>query len=650
MAWRARTTPARPARTSVPYIYGDIRTIAWGRYEKAGYCGAMIYLGGAFPAEWRDNFFFHDVHMNKLRCETFTRKGSGYRSTRKTDFIDSPDAWFRGLSPQYGPDGGVFISDWYDKVPCHQQRAFTDRSNGRLYKIVNDAVKPLKLDLATSGDAELVAMQLHPNDWYVRHARRLLQERGAKPETTAALEKILFENPDDTRQLRALWALHGQEALSEAALLRAMAADSEFVRGWTVTCACEQGQPAEAVLARMVEMAAKDESPSVRLRISSAAQKLPPERRWDLLSALAAHAEDDEDHNLPLMNWYAAEPAVAADPVRGVALLKGKRQGALLEYVPRRVTALAVEGSDKAAAAMAALAGFLAESDSTVKADVTRGMLAGAKGQKRLPEPAGWPEAYAKLHGDADEGVRQQARELALIFGSAAALDELRAVLANKAAVPEARREALAALLVQRDAATLDPLLKLAAEPGPLCGDALMALGSYDDPRIPPLLLGAYAKLSPREKSAALGTLVARLSGIEVLIAAFDGKKIPLKDLTAPLARIIQAAKREDFDSWLAKNWGTLQPTTVELQAEITRYRKFLGEDAMLRADAKNGRAIFERTCAACHTIFGAGGKIGPELPGNFRISTTCCRTSWIRMRSSAATTNRPSSPPRTGS
>ncbi len=60
-----------------PHFYELIQTIAWGRYEKAAYCGAMIYLGGAFPAEWRDKFFLHDIHMNKLRCEQFIREGSG---------------------------------------------------------------------------------------------------------------------------------------------------------------------------------------------------------------------------------------------------------------------------------------------------------------------------------------------------------------------------------------------------------------------------------------------------------------------------------------------------------------------------------------------------------------------------------------------
>ncbi|WP_367872194.1 PVC-type heme-binding CxxCH protein [Luteolibacter sp. Populi] len=601
-----------------PYIYDDIRTIAWGRYEKAGYCGAMVYLGDAFPAEWRDNFFFHDVHMNKLRCETFSREGSGYRSTRKTNFIDSPDAWFRGLSPQYGPDGGVFISDWYDKVPCHQQRAFTDRSNGRLYKIVNDAVKPRALDLAKASDAELVAMQLHPNDWFVRHARRLLQERGAKPETTAALEKILLENPDDTRQLRALWALHSQGALSEATALKALSQPSEFVRGWTITCITEQGRPSDAVLARMTELATTDPSPSVRLRLSSAAQKLPPGDRWPFLDALARHAGDDTDHNLPLMNWYAAEASVAVDPLRGVDLLKASRQGPLCEFIPRRIVAVAIADEAKAAPAMAALATYLGEAGPAARGDILRGMLDGAKGRKRLPEPATWPAVYAKLRADTDEGIRQQARALSLIFGSSAALGELRAVLANSKAVPEARREALEALLVQRDLASLEALVKLAVEAGPLRLDALRALASYDDPRISGLLLDGYARCSAKEKSAALSTLVARPAGIEALIAAIDSKRIPAKDLTAPLARLIQAAKREDFDTWLAKNFGSLQPSNAARQEEIARYRKFLGEDAIRRANAMNGRAIFERTCAACHTLFGAGGKIGPELPGSF--------------------------------
>jgi putative membrane-bound dehydrogenase-like protein len=334
---------ARYQRQAGPHVdantYDDIKTIAWGRYEKAGYCGMMVYLGGLFPPEYRDTLFFHDIHMNKQRNERAVRTGSGYKSERIGDFIDSGDKWFRGLSPQYGPDGSVFINDWYDKVPCHQQREFTDRSNGRIYKVTTDTVKPVNVNLATATDAELVNYQLHPNDWYVRHARRLIQERGLKAEGTAALEKILFENPDDTRQLRALWALHSGGGLSEATALKALKAPSEYVRGWAITLLCENGKPSEAVLAEMTRLAKSDPAPLVRLRIASALQRVPIAQRWPALMELASNAQDAADQNLPLMIWYAAEPAVAADPAKAAELLAVAKLPKLQEYIARRISA-----------------------------------------------------------------------------------------------------------------------------------------------------------------------------------------------------------------------------------------------------------------------------------------------------------------------
>ncbi len=317
--------------------YDDIKTIAWGRYEKAGYAGMMVYLGGLFPPEWRDTLFFHDIHMNKQRNERVVRSGSGYKSERNGDFMDSGDKWFRGLSPQYGPDGSVFVNDWYDKVPCHQQREFTDRTNGRIYKVTTDNVKPVNVDLSKASEAELVQYQLHANDWYVRHARRILQERGLTKEGTAALEKILFENKDDTRQLRALWALHCGGTLSEATARRALKAESEFVRGWAITLLCEGSKPSAAALAEFARLAKDDKSPHVRLRIASAAQRIPIADRWPILTALASHAEDAGDQNLPLMLWYAAEPAVAADTAKAAELLASCQIPKVQEFITRRI-------------------------------------------------------------------------------------------------------------------------------------------------------------------------------------------------------------------------------------------------------------------------------------------------------------------------
>ena len=319
------------------HTYDDLKAIADFEYEKRAYCGAMVYLGGQWPAEWRNTFFFHDIHMNKLRNEKLVRAGSGMKALRNVDFVVSSDPWYRGLSPQYGPDGSVFVNDWYDKVPCHQQRDFTDRSNGRIYKIVYEGVKPVSVDLAKASDAELVQYQLNANDWYVRRARRLLAERGPKPEVRAGLEKILRENADETRQLRALWALHGVGGIGEALALEALKNRSEYVRSWVIQLTCEDGAPSPALLAEFQRLAKEDPSPVVRLYLTSALRRIEIPKRWPILEALALHAEDAGDHNLPVMLWYAAEPAVAADLTKGAALLATCRIPKVQEFIARRI-------------------------------------------------------------------------------------------------------------------------------------------------------------------------------------------------------------------------------------------------------------------------------------------------------------------------
>lgn len=328
------------------FTYDDIKTIADFEYEKRAYCGAMFYLGGTWPAEYRNTFFFNDIHMSKMRNEKLTRVGSGLKSTRNMDFLVPNDPWYRGLSPQYGPDGSVFVNDWYDKVPCHQQRDYTDRSNGRIYKILYGDVPAVQVDMQKKSDAELVQDQLNANDWYVRHARRILQERGPKPEVQAALGKILRENPDETRQLRALWALHGVSGLTEAIALEMLKSPHEFLRAWTIQLTCEDGTPSAPLLEEFARLAKDDPSPVVRLYLASAAQRIDIAKRWPILTALAAHAEDANDHNLPLMLWYAAEPAVGADIAKGAELLANCRIAKVQEFISRRIAAAATANAN----------------------------------------------------------------------------------------------------------------------------------------------------------------------------------------------------------------------------------------------------------------------------------------------------------------
>jgi putative heme-binding domain-containing protein len=252
------------------------------------------------------------------------------------------------------------------------------------------------------------------------------------------------------------------------------------------------------------------------------------------------------------------------------------------------------------------------------QASILKGMRDSLQGRRGLTAPAGWPELYAKLKDSPDEQVRSHAQALAVIFGGSAVLDEMRARLLDAKAPAEARRQALESLVAQRDPGALDALLKLAADPGPLREPALRGLTSYDDARVAPVLTGAFPTLGSDERRAALQALLARPSNAKALVAAIESGRIPKTELTAPIARQIQGLKNAELDAWLAKNFGAVSAPSEDKQKLIAKYKQFTTPELILRADAAHGRALFAQTCAVCHTLFGAGNKIGPELPGAF--------------------------------
>ncbi len=252
------------------------------------------------------------------------------------------------------------------------------------------------------------------------------------------------------------------------------------------------------------------------------------------------------------------------------------------------------------------------------QASILKGMRDSLQGQRGIAEPKGWTEVYAKLKDSPDANVREHAQALAVIFGGSGALDEMRKKLADANAPLDARKQALDALVAQRDAASLDALLALVAQPGPLREPALRGLTGYDDPRVAQAAADAFSKLDTAEKRAAMQAMLARPNGAKVFTSAIESGKIPKAELTAPVARQIQGLKDATLDAWLAKNFGAVNAPNEDKQKLIAKYREFVTTDLVLRADAQHGRALFAQTCAACHTLFGTGGKIGPELPGSF--------------------------------
>ena len=157
-------------------------------------------------------------------------------------------------------------------------------------------------------------------------------------EVAPRLRKMLDEQKDVPRRLRALWALHGIGALDEKQLRRLLDDQTAEVRVWAIRLLMEDR--GRAVADRLTEMAKKEKSAAVRLALASALQRMVLKDRWELVEALASHGEDAMDANLPLMMWYAVEPLVAADPDRATGLLLKVRVPLLRQYIARRIAAM----------------------------------------------------------------------------------------------------------------------------------------------------------------------------------------------------------------------------------------------------------------------------------------------------------------------
>ena len=615
-----------------PYTYDDIKTIADhrhyvggsphggnGRSDSAGgghaHAGALIYLGGAWPAEYRGSIFMNNIHGARLNRDTLKPTGSGSVGSHAPDFLLTNDRWSQIISLKSGPDGNVYMIDWYDKNQCHDNNVVAhDRTNGRIFKVSYGASKPIPGDQRTRSGPELIALLTQPNEWLVRHALRILSERGPDPELREALAGLAASQANAAGSLRGLWALHETGNLDEAAILGGLAHTNPHVRAWAIRLAVEDRAPSTATLARFAAMAKTDPSPVVRLALASALQRVALKDRWDILEGLSRHAEDAADPNLPLMIWYAAEPLAELDAGRALGLALASPLPKLPDFMVRRVSAIGSPG----AIALLVEVGLIRAPSPARRLLVLRGINEALKGRRQVPMPPSWPEAFAGLIRDADPEVRSQATALAVTFGDPKALEALRGVLANASADRALRVEALESLL-KAHAPDLSPALRRLLSDPAVRAAALRGLAAYDDPETPGTILQAYSSLSPAERRDALNTLASRADFARKLLAAVAAKTVPAADLTADLVRQMRNLKSRELDEQIAQSWGSVRDTPADRAREIARMKGMLTAKPAIPPDLNLGRAVFTKTCAQCHTLFGVGGKVGPELTGSNR-------------------------------
>ncbi len=267
--------------------------------------GLMIYLADQWPESYRGQLLTLNFHGRRDNVERLERSGSGYVGRHEPDILFAADPWFRGIDLGYGPDGGVFLLDWSDTGECHDHEG-VHRTSGRIYKVTYGKPSQVMVgDLSKLDERALADLHRHPNEWFVRQARRVLADRAARGEplheTKKALRTLFDEDPDPVRKLRGLWSLYVIGAADDSFVRRLLDHEHESVRTWAVRLLTDDWsldtifsdrigpdvEPPPDLLAKLTAMARDDSSGLVRLVLASTLQRLPVNRRIPLARAFS---------------------------------------------------------------------------------------------------------------------------------------------------------------------------------------------------------------------------------------------------------------------------------------------------------------------------------------------------------------------------
>jgi putative membrane-bound dehydrogenase-like protein len=643
----------RQAGAYPPHTW-KIESIVQHKHQKAAYCGITWFDSPAYPEKHNRKLYMGNIHGNCVNTDAIERKGASYFGTGEPDFLVANDAWFMPVAQKVGPDGCLYVLDWYDQYHCYQDAnrdpAGIERAKGRLYRVRYEGVKRFPtFDIGAKTDDELIALLGDRNVHIRETAQRLLSERNT-PEIIEKLRaRVAMDFQPPVHRAHAAFALascdlvkhkdgdticremieHKDPVVAQAGL---KALRAQFVKPLL------DENIALWISESLTPLLEEKETPApVRLEAAITVSRIAEQQGGSYVSyggplgRSLLHLPNDPVYARLVwkamrehMRWHPHEGANLLETPGVFATAAGKELlPRIVEYTltgpkfdPVGVAAIyeAVSKAEGAAEQGARILGQLA-------LKVQTGEVSGDR-LKELKELFA-PIVAKRIEAGTKDPQNWDAALLATSWKDTRGVSALRAIAGAEGTPHDRVLQAVSALVAAGDKelpATVSQLLaKKDKYPVELRGKVLSTLGKLDSPEVPRAVLAAYATSEPELRPQMVELLTQRTAWGKALMEAVAAKTVEANALNENQVRKLLASKDEDLRKLVIAQWGSVReernPKREQVLAQMrTHLRKTPG-------DPFKGIEVFKKVCGQCHKMHGEGQEVGPDITLNGRNS-----------------------------
>jgi putative heme-binding domain-containing protein len=591
-----------------PYSFGFFEAMKANKSQRFSHTWVLQEAGG-LPESYHGKLFAVEPLQSRVILSEVSADRSSFQTKDLGPAVSSTDTWFRPVNIKPGPDGSLYVADFYEAKIAHlgHNDGVIDRDTGRIYRLAaRDATFRKPADLGKKRSAELVEVLKSDNRWQRAAALRLLgdrKDRSILPDLT----RMLFASTGQNA-LEALWAINLTGGFDAALAEKALQHAEPAVRAWTVRLLADDHRLGERIAANLVEMARTEKSVHVRSQWASSARRLSASEGLPIVQSLLGRDEDALDIHVPLLLWWAIETHCGKDRDQVLDMFRDSSlwRARIVEetILARLMKRFAMAGSQKDYQTCIEL--FRLAPEKKQGQILLKGFEEAFKGRTIAGLPNELLAEIAKLGGGSIAfGVRQ---------GKEEAVNKALAMIRDPKAPLSERLELIDILGEANQPRCVTPLLALlsAKEPEAIHKMALGALQNYKEDRIGAEVVRLLPAMNGAVREVAESLLVGRREWSRHLVTAVDDGKVAAKSIPLATLRKLLLHKDDKIAELVRKHWGEVKgATTAQMKKEIDRLTLVVQTG---KGDPYPGKKLFTARCANCHALHAKGGDVGPDL------------------------------------